>query len=365
MTCGQALTKEQRLSARLLDATVHALELTGVYLGKRLGFYTALQSATATGGLSVPELARRTRVAERYAREWLEQQAVAGLLQVDNSAAAAGERRFSLPPEHAGVLADDDHPSHMAPLAMLVAGIGAVLPRVVDAYRSGGGVPYDAYGADFRHGQAGINRPAFLHDLSERWLPALPDVHTRLLTKPKARIADVGCGLGWSTIALARAYPNADVVGYDLDAASIEEAEENGRRHGVNARFVQKNAATIARDGPFDLVVILEALHDMAHPVQSLAAIRSALDPNGAVMVADERVAERFHAPGDDIERLMYGWSIVHCLPVAMAEQPSDAIGTVIRADTVKAAATQAGFARIDVLPFESEFFRFYRLGIA
>src|SRR5690606_7365834 len=136
---------------------------------------------------------------ERYAREWLEQQAVAGFLRVDDASAPALERRYILPLEHAGALEDEDHPAHVAPLAEMVAGIGAVLPRVVEAYKTGAGVPYEAYGGDFRHGQAGINRPAFLRDLTTRWLPAMSDVHARL-TKGPARVADVGCGGGWSTI---------------------------------------------------------------------------------------------------------------------------------------------------------------------
>ena len=115
---------------------------------------------------------------------------------------------------------------------------------------------------------------------------------------------------------------------------------------------------------PFDLVLVLEALHDMSHPADALRAMRQALKPDGAVLVADEKVAERFHAPGDEIERLMYGWSIVHCLPVAMSESPSAAIGTVIRSDTVRALAREAGFERVDVLPVNAGFFRIYRLSL-
>src|SRR5690606_20974636 len=109
---------------------------------------------------------------------------------------------------------------------------------------------------------------------------------------------------------------------------------------------------------PFDLVLVLEALHDMAHPADALRAMRQALAPGGAVLIADEKVADRFHAPGDEIERLMYGWSIVHCLPVAMSESPSEAIGTVIRSEAVRELARAAGFARVDVLPVNAGFFR-------
>jgi 2-polyprenyl-3-methyl-5-hydroxy-6-metoxy-1,4-benzoquinol methylase len=363
MSCGPTVSAEQRLSERLLQATLHALELNGVYLGKRLGLYDALHAART--GLTPRHLAGAAGIAERYAREWLEQQAVAGLLNVENATAPADERRYMLPPEHASVLVEDDDPSHVAPLAQMVAGIGAALPRVVEAYRSGGGVPYEAYGVDFRHGQAGINRPAFLNDLTERWLPAVTDVHAHLYAAERPRIADVGCGVGWSTIALARAYPHAEVIGYDADAASIAEARRNADACGAAARFVQADAAALAGEAPFNLVLVLEALHDMAQPARVLAAIRSALAPGGTVLIADEKVADRFYAPGDEIERLMYGWSIVHCLPVSLTETPSAAIGTAIRPETVMACAAQAGFTRVEVLPIESGFFRFYRLNAA
>ena len=233
--------------------------------------------------------------------------------------------------------------------------------RVVNAYRSGGGVAYPHFGAAFRAGQAGINRPAFLSDLVARWIPALPDLHSALMST-RMRVADVGCGAGWSTLAMAKAFPQAEVVGFDADPASVHDAQRNAAAHGVAVRFEIRDAAAVAEDGPFDLVLVLEALHDMARPDEALRAIREALAPGGSVLVADEKVGDHFHAPADDLERLMYGWSIVHCLPVAMAEQPSAAIGTVIRAATVQALATGAGFPRVEVVPVDGGFFRLYRL---
>jgi 2-polyprenyl-3-methyl-5-hydroxy-6-metoxy-1,4-benzoquinol methylase len=350
---------EEQLSDRLFQATIHTMELFGVYLGKRLGLYATLQ---ARGPLTPAGLAAAAGIAERYAREWLEQQAVAGFLAVDDAARPAAERRYRVPAEHVGVLVDPDHAAHVAPFAEMAAGVGGALEHVVEAYRTGRGVPYEAYGAAFVSGQGGINRPAFTQDLTGAWLPAVPDLHGRLAADPPARVADVGCGVGWSTLALARAYPRASVVGYDLDAASIDEARRRAAAEGLGVRFEQKGAEAVAGEGPFDLVLVLEALHDMARPTRALAALRAALAPEGSVLVADERVAERFVAPGDVIERMMYGWSVVHCLPVSMAEQPSEAIGTAIRPDTVRRCARDAGFARCEVLPIDNPLFRFYRL---
>jgi 2-polyprenyl-3-methyl-5-hydroxy-6-metoxy-1,4-benzoquinol methylase len=349
---------EDALTSRLLQAAIHALELYSIYLGKELGLYAALQSGES---VAPPELARRAGIAPRYAREWLEQQAVAGFLDVDDPLEPADTRRYRLPAAHINVLVTEDHPAHLAPLAQMVAGIGGTIERVVTAYRSGGGVPYAMFGTAFRKGQAGINRPAFASDLVERWIPAAADIHSRLMSS-RLRVADVGCGAGWSTIAMARAFPQADVIGFDADDASITDARENAAAQQVPVRFEVRDAVGMADHGPFDLIVVLEALHDMARPADVLRSLRQTLSPDGCILIADEKVADTFHAPGDDIERLMYGWSIVHCLPVSLAESPSAAIGTVIRADTVRELAGAAGFARVDVLPVDAGFFRLYRL---
>jgi 2-polyprenyl-3-methyl-5-hydroxy-6-metoxy-1,4-benzoquinol methylase len=358
MSCAAVPTTEEALTSRLLQSTVQALELYGIYLGKELGLYAALASR---GALTPAELARETGIAARYAREWLEQQAVAGLLLVQQPSLPADERRYRLPAGHVNVLVSEDHPAHLAPLAQMVAGIGGALEDVLNAYRSGNGVPYPLFGGAFRKGQAGINRPAFLSDLVERWIPAVPAVHQELMSA-SLRVADVGCGAGWSTIALARAFPRCEVIGFDADEASIADARQNAAAHGVSARFDVRDGVAIAGAGPFDLILVLEALHDMSHPVEVLQSLRAALGPRGSILVADEKVAEQFHAPGDEIERLMYGWSIVHCLPVAMSESPSAAIGTVIRSDTMRELAAAAGFTTVDVVPVDAGFFRLYCL---
>ncbi len=351
---------EPTLDERLVDATVATLEMFGVYLGRRLGLYRALHElGEATPG----DLAARAGIAERYAREWLEQQAVAGFLTVSASSPDGLARRYRLPEEHVGALVEPEDPAHVAPFAEMVVGIAGVLDDVADAYRTGEGVPYLHYGSTFRAGQGAINRPAFMSDLTGSWLPAAGDLHERL-SQPGARIADVGCGHGWSTIALTRAYPEADVAGYDLDAPSIVEARENASAAGVDVRFVEADAGTLGREGPFEAVLVLEALHDMAQPVEALAAFRSALAPGGSVVVADENVAEQFTAPGDTIERMMFGWSIAHCLPAALAEKPSAGIGTVLRPGHVRELASQAGFGAVEVVDVDAGFLRIYRLQV-
>jgi SAM-dependent methyltransferase len=174
----------------------------------------------------------------------------------------------------------------------------------------------------------------------------------------------VGCGQGWSTLALARAFPNSWVDGLDLDRGSIADSCRHAAEAGLDGRvrFIQADATELATYGRYDLILILEALHDMAQPLDALRATRAALAPGGAVLVVDERVADQFTAPGNEVERMMFGWSVTHCLPTQLAEQPSAALGTALRADTVRRLATGAGYARVELLPVENDFFRLYRL---
>jgi SAM-dependent methyltransferase len=342
------------LTERLFSAAVASFDLAGVYLGDRLGWYASL---AADGPATPDELAQRTGTDARYAREWLEQQAVAGILEADD------DHRFRMPDGHAAVLVDPTSLNLIAPLARMVAAALGRLPAVADAYRTGAGVGWEAYGADMREGQAAFNRPAFTHLLGAEWIPGAPDVHARLLADTPARMADVGCGEGWSTIALARAYPNARFVGIDLDAPSISAARRNAVEAGVADRIEFRDGdAASALDGAFDAAIIIEAVHDMADPVPVLAAVRSSLGEGGSLIVVDERVAESFTAPGDDIERFMYGWSITTCLPDGRSRQPSRATGTVMRASTLEAYAAEAGFTGFEVLDLENDFFRFYQL---
>ena len=270
---------------------------------------------------------------------------------------------FSMPDGHAEVLVEPLSINLMAPLARMVAAAIGQLPQVAEAYRTGAGVGWESYGADMREGQGAFNRPALTHLLGTEWIPGASDVHARLRADPPARMVDVGCGEGWSTIALARAYPNARFVGIDLDALSIEAARRNAADAGVADRVEFRHGdAAEALNGPFDAALIVEAVHDMANPVPVLAAIREALADGGSLIVVDERVAESFSAPGDDIERFMYGWSITTCLPDGRSRQPSRATGTVMRPDTLRGYATEAGYRSVDVLGVENDFFRFYQL---
>jgi 2-polyprenyl-3-methyl-5-hydroxy-6-metoxy-1,4-benzoquinol methylase len=350
----------EELVERIFSSAVGLFDLAAVHLGDRLGLYRALAEE---GAATSTELAERTGTDERYVREWLEQQAVTEILAVDDEAAGAGERRYSLPPGYAEALVDADSPTFIAPLGRQALGMLRPLPQLVDAFRSGGGIPYSEYGEDTRQGIADLNRAMFLNELGSAWFPAIPDVHDRLCAG--ARVADIGCGTGWSSIAIARAYPNVLVDGLDSDSASIEAARANVAAEGLEdrVRFVTQDASDPSLDGEYALVTIFEALHDMGRPVETLVHARSLLGREGTVIVADERVADRFTAPGDDLERIMYGFSVVHCLAVSRADhEDSAATGTAMRPAVLREYARAAGFPRVEILPVENDFWRFYRL---
>ncbi|HEX2300503.1 MAG TPA: class I SAM-dependent methyltransferase [Pseudonocardiaceae bacterium] len=363
---------------RLFGAALGAMEVQAVYLGDRLGWYRAL---AAHGPLTSTELAERTGCAERYAREWLEHQAVAGYLSVEDPAEAPAEapteaavaRRYHLPAAHAEVLTDVDSLVYLAPLARFIVGAGRHVDALREAYRTGGGVSWAALGEDLREAQGAMNRPLFLHQLGQEYLPQIPGLAQRL-GRAGARVADVGCGVGWSAIAIARAYPGVTVDGFDLDPPSVEAARRNAAEAGVADRVHfavadigqvqagQAQAGQAQAGRRYDAVFAFECLHDMPDPVGVLTAMRGLAGPDGIVIVMDERTEDRFTAPGSEVERLLYGYSLICCLPDGMSQQPSAATGTVMRADTLIGYATRAGFSRVETLPLNHDFFRFYQL---
>ncbi|MHC3000084.1 methyltransferase domain-containing protein [Microbacterium sp. HJ5] len=349
----------EEFAERMLGSVLGCIDILSAYLGDRLGWYRSLAD---DGPATATELADRTGTQPRYAREWLEQQAVSGVLVLDADAGGHAERnRYSLPSGAAEVLTDTSSLNYMGPMSRLFAAAGGALPELLEAYRHGGGVSWERLGADAREAQADLNRP---------WFGELPSAFARVeglqsvLTRPGARIADVGMGAGWSSIALAQAYPGLRVDGFDIDEPSIQMARANAAEAGVadRVRFHNADGDGLAVHGPFDAAFAFECIHDMPRPMDVLAAMRLAV-PDGPVVIMDEAVGERLAAPGDELERLMYGFSLLCCLPDGLSHQPSVGTGTVMRPDTLRDYAQAAGFADLEILPIEAfGFFRFYSL---
>ena len=224
MTAPNTPTAEE-FAERVFNAVLGTQEVQAIYVGDRLGWFRSLAE---DGPATAPELAARTGTAARYAREWLEYQAVSGMLTVDDAAVAPDERRFAMPAAHVPVLADLDSETVLTPFARILVASLRHIDDLLEAYRTGGGVSWEALGDDAREGQAAQNRPLLRDALARDYLPLLEEVDAAL--RAGGRVADVGCGEGWSSIGIARAYPTDRVDGFDVDAASV------GRRAAARRR---------------------------------------------------------------------------------------------------------------------------------
>lgn len=355
-------TSDERVKAfaeRLRGQMLSALELFTVALGDRLGMYRVLADGLPR---TSPELAAELGLAERYVREWLEQQAVAAILDVVDVAAGPDERRYVLPAEHAGTLLDPTDLAYAASSLRSIAAIPLELADVADVFRSGGGLAW--HQVEYEDDESrDANRATFEHSLAD-WVAAAPAVHARLLdTSRPAAVADVGCGAGWSSLALAQAHPGVRVHGVDTNAHTIELARRHAREADMDDRvsFTVADAAHLD-GGPYDLVCFFECLHDMPRPVDALRRARERLAEGGAVLVGDEKTAESFAAPGDELERSLYAWSVLSCLPYGMSGEDPAGTGTVMRPATLRGYASAAGLERFQVLPVDHPDWRFYLL---
>jgi hypothetical protein len=344
------------LGERLFQASIAMFDLMTVYLGDRLGLYRAL----VRGPANSTELAERTGTFERYVREWLEQQTVSGILEVEDPDADATDRRFRIPPEHLEVLTNEDSLLYGAYRGVEMVRGARPLPELVEAFRTGAPIaplPWEP------EGRAEFNRARYVNLLGKRWLPAIPAIDSRLRVDPSARVADLGCGTGWSSISMALAYPKIRVDGFDLDPDAIASATRHAMEGAVDdrVRFHAQDVAELQGAG-YDLVTVFEALHDMARPIDALRVMRGILAEDGVALVADEQVAERFDPKPSDYERYIYGWSVVSCLPTSMEGPNPAGTGAVMRPDTLRSYAMEAGFRAVEVLPAADDQWRFYRL---
>jgi 2-polyprenyl-3-methyl-5-hydroxy-6-metoxy-1,4-benzoquinol methylase len=346
---------------RLFQAFVEGGNLVTIYIGDRLGLYQALGEL---GPITPGELAVQAGTNERYTREWLEQQAVAGIIEVEGMEAEAIARRYYLSPGHAEVLLSPDSLNYLTPLARMTVGGAQPMPALLEAFQTGGGVPYSDYGADLREGQAALARTMYRNLLGNVWLPAIPEVHIRLQADPPARVADIACGYGWSSLALAQAYPKVHVDGFDSDEDSIIAANTAAAEAGLANRvsFAVHDSTDPGLVGTYDLLLVCNAIHDMARPVEALLVMRGLVAAGGTVIAIEPRTPESFSAPGDLFDQMHYLGSLMFCLPTGMAEQPSAATGQLMRPTTLRRYAMEAGFREIEILPIEHPLMSMYRL---
>jgi len=321
---------------RAFEDFVAAMSLPMVVLGDRLGLYKTM---TGAGPLTSEELAARSGTAERYVREWLSQQAASGYVTYDDSTS-----RFTLPDEHAAVLADELNPQFLAGAFQLAQGYAHTARHVEGAFRSGEGVAYDHQDADVYMGVERFYLPAYTANLTSTWIPALTDMPRRL--REGARIADVGCGHGVSTLLLARAYPACEVAGFDYHAGSIARARERAAAVGLDDRVRFEVASATEFRGRYDLVLLLDCLHDMGDPAAACRHIRSALEPDGAVLLVEPLAGDRLADNLTPLGRAYYAASTLNCVPTSLSQPHGLALGAQAGEGRLRDVVTSAGFTR-------------------
>lgn len=326
-----------------------------IYLGDRLGLYQALQSGEP---VTSEELARKTGLHERWVREWLEGQAAARLIDYQ------GNGRFSLSPEAAMVLANENSPAFAAGGFCALPQWMAVLERLPESFKSGLGLPYDAFGPEGARGIERLFAPWFRTQLVPVALPRLDGVVSKL--EVGAKVADVGCGAGVALLEMAKAYPKSSFHGYDISKYALERAGANMSQAGVrNVTFHDANGDALSNDESFDFITTFDCLHDMPNPDAVIRAIRKAVKPDGTWLIADihGRPTLEENLSDNPMAGMMYGFSVLSCLSSSLSEPGGAGLGTLGFSEPVARAMTAAsGFTRFKPQDFDNPFNAYYEV---
>ncbi len=333
----------QKLEAFVFRAVAEVgatLNAALVVMGDKLGLYRALSGA---GPMTPVELARRSGASERYVREWLNAQAAGGYVEYD-----ATDGTYILPPEQAAAMTDDSSPAFLPGFFQIAMGAVSDSPRVIEAARSGDGVGWHEHNHDVFDGCERFFRPGYNANLVPSWLPALDGVVAKL--EAGARVADIGCGHGSSTILMAQAYPNSTFVGSDYHEGSIATARTRAEEAGVDdrVRFVV-GAADSDQGAGYDLVTMFDCLHDMGDPVGAARQVRRSLAPDGTWLIVEPMAGDRVEDNLNPVGRAYYGFSTFLCTPASLSQDVGLALGA------------QAGEARIGDVVRAGGFTRFRR----
>jgi len=309
-----------------------------VVVGERLGLYRAL----AAGGPMTPaELAKRTGTVERYVREWLAAQAAAEYIAYD---AASG--RYHLPPEQAVALTDDASPFCVLGGFIAMTSALGVAPKLVDRFRTGKGIGWDEHEAGLFEGTERFFRAGYTAFLVNAWIPALEGVEEKL--QRGARVADVGCGHGASTIVMAKAFPRSTFIGFDYHGPSIEVARHRATEAGVADRVTFERAAAKEFPGTgYDVVAFFDCLHDMGDPVGAARHVRAALAADGTWLLVEPFANDRVEDNLNPVGRLFYSASTFVCTPASLAQEVGLALGAQAGETRLRDVLTQAGFTRV------------------
>jgi len=314
-----------------------ALGAALVVIGDKLGLYKAMAGA---GALTPGELAKRTGTAERYIREWLAAQAAAGYVTFD---AASGT--YTLPPEQAFCLADETSPTFLPGGFQVAAAVIKDEPKIAEAFRTGKGVGWHEHDPGLFEGTERFFRPNYAANLVASWIPALDGVEEKL--RRGARVADIGCGHGASTILLANAYPKSTFVGFDYHEPSISWARKAASRAGVAERVHFEVAASKSYPGTgYDLVAFFDCLHDMGDPVGAAKHVHGTLAPDGTWMIVEPFANDRVEQNLNPVGRVFYAASTLVCTPASLAQEVGLALGAQAGEARLREVITAGGFRR-------------------
>jgi ubiquinone/menaquinone biosynthesis C-methylase UbiE len=316
-----------------LGATVH----TGmVVIGEKLGLYKAL----AGSPMSSAQLAAKTKTDERYLREWLASQAAGGYITYDDTTG-----KFSLSEEQAFTLATEDSPAYLPGAFELALGSLAAVPRIAESFRTGAGMGWHEHVDGVFHGCEKFFRPGYAANLVSAWIPALRDVKEKL--DAGARVADVGCGQGASTVLMAKAFPKSRFFGFDYHNKSIEAARESARRNGVADRVtfdVSKAKEFPGRD--YDFVAVFDCLHDMGDPIGAAAHVRQSLAKDGTWMIVEPFANDQLKDNLNPVGRVYYSFSTLLCTPCSRSQEVGLCLGAQAGETRIREVVTSAGFKR-------------------
>src|SRR3954466_76381 len=316
-----------------LGAAAHA---GMVVIGEKLGLYKAL----ASGPVNSAELARKTGTDERYVREWLSSQAAGGYVSFD-----AKTNKFSLPEEQAFTLADENSPAYLPGAFELALGSLAAVPRITESFRSGDGMGWHEHADGVFHGCEKFFRPGYAANLVSAWIPALSDVQGKL--EAGARVADVGCGKGASTLLMAKAFPNSRFFGFDYHDKSIEAARDSARRNGVADRVTFE--VSTAKDFPgrdYDFVAVFDCLHDMGDPIGAAAHVRQSLAKDGTWMIVEPFANDELKDNLNPVGRVYYSFSTLLCTPCSRSQEVGLCLGAQAGEARIREVVSSAGFKR-------------------